>query len=136
MLIVLAWLFGIIGLGLEIGERFTKAIHQTWAPVLSAGFGTFLLMFVVGAFGLIPCIGWIPEFLIGMVGIGAVVMTTFGSRPLHRPGMTASSPDPSAAGAHRSRHILKFSAQNHPPRKLIEADLFSIFTLAELVYIP
>jgi len=98
ILIVLAWLFGIIAFGMEIGERFTKAIHQTWAPVLSAGFGTFLLMFVVGAFGMIPCIGWIPEFLIGLIGIGAVVMTTFGSRPLHRPGMTASSPDPSAAG--------------------------------------
>jgi hypothetical protein len=83
---------------MEVGERFTKAIHQNWAPVLSAGFGTFLLMFVVGAFGLIPCIGWIPEFLIGMIGIGAVVMTTFGSRPMHRPGMIASSPDPSATG--------------------------------------
>jgi hypothetical protein len=99
ILLVLAWLFGIIGLGMEVGERFTKAIHQSWAPVLSAGFGTFLLMFVVSAFGLIPCIGWIPEFLIGMIGIGAVVMTAFGSRPIHRPGMTASSPDPSAAGA-------------------------------------
>ena len=98
ILIVLAWLFGIIALGLEVGERFTKAIHQNWAPVLSAGFGTFLLMFVVGAFGLIPCIGWIPEFLVGMIGIGAVVMTMFGSRPMHRPGMIASSPDPSAAG--------------------------------------
>ena len=98
ILIVLAWLFGIIALGMEVGERFTKAIHQSWAPVLSAGFGTFLLMFVVGAFGLIPCIGWIPEFLIGMIGIGAVVMTMFGSRPIHRPGMIASSPDPSAAG--------------------------------------
>ncbi|MGA7194635.1 MAG: hypothetical protein WBW94_13485 [Anaerolineales bacterium] len=97
-LIALAWLFGVIALGLEVGERFTKAIHQSWAPVLSAGFGTFLLMFVVGAFGMIPCIGWIPEFLIGMVGIGAVVMTMFGSRPLHRPAMIASSPEPSAAG--------------------------------------
>ncbi len=98
ILIVLAWLFGIIALGLEVGERFTKAIHRSWAPVLSAGFGTFLLMFVVGAFGLIPCIGWIPEFLIGMIGVGAVVMTMFGSRPI-RPTMIASSPDPSGAGA-------------------------------------
>jgi len=99
VLIVLAWLFGIIALGLEVGERFTKAIHQSWAPVLSAGFGTFLLMFVVGAFGLIPCIGWIPEFLIGMIGIGAVVMTTFGSRPMHRPGgMTVPSQEPPVVG--------------------------------------
>ena len=99
ILIALAWLFGIIALGMEVGERFTKAVHQSWAPVLSAGLGTFLLMFVVGAFGLIPCIGWLPEFLVGMVGIGAVVMTRFGSRPMYRPGMIASSPDPSAAGS-------------------------------------
>jgi hypothetical protein len=98
VLIVLAWLFGIIGLGFEVGERFTNAIHQSWAPVLSAGFGTFLLMFVVGAFGLIPCIGWIPEFLIGMIGIGAVVMTMFGSRPMNRPGTLAPSSEPPAAG--------------------------------------
>jgi len=97
ILIALAWLFGIIALGMEVGDRFTKAIHQSWAPVLSAGLGTFLLMFVVGAFGMIPCIGWIPEFLIGMVGIGAVVMTMFGSRPMRRPGIIASTPDPSAA---------------------------------------
>ncbi len=97
VLIVLAWMFGIIALGLEIGERFAKAIHQSWAPVLSAGLGTFLLMFVVGAFGLIPCIGWLPEFLLGMVGMGAVVMTVFGSRPIQRPGMSASAPEPPAA---------------------------------------
>jgi hypothetical protein len=99
VLIVLAWMFGVIAFGMEIGERFTKAIHQTWAPVLSAGFGTFLLMFVVGAFGMIPCIGWIAEFLVGMIGIGAVVMTRFGSRSIQRPGMTASSSNPTAASA-------------------------------------
>ncbi|HUH97479.1 MAG TPA: polymer-forming cytoskeletal protein [Anaerolineales bacterium] len=97
VLIVLAWLFGIIALGMEVGERFTQAIHQSWAPVLSAGLGTFLLMFVVGAFGLVPCVGGIAEFLIGMVAIGAAVMTLFGSRPMHRPGLTAASP-PAAAG--------------------------------------
>lgn len=98
ILIALAWLFGIIALGTEVGERFTKAIHQSWAPVLSAGLGTFLLMFVVGAFGMIPCIGWLAQFILGLIGIGAVVMTMFGSRPMYRPGMIASAPDPSAAG--------------------------------------
>ena len=88
-LIVVAWMFGLMALGMEIGERFAKAIHQNWSPVLSAGLGTFVLMLVGGGFGLIQYIGWIPEFLIGMVGIGAVVMTIFGTRPIHRPGATA-----------------------------------------------
>jgi hypothetical protein len=38
------------------------------------------------------------EFLVGLLGIGAVVMTMFGSRPIHRPGMIASSSEPSPAG--------------------------------------
>ena len=93
LLFVLAWMFGLMALGMEIGERFAKAIHQTWSPVLSAGLGTFVLMMVGGGFGLIPYIGWIPEFLIGIVGIGAVVMTIFGTRPIHRPGMIAPVPE-------------------------------------------
>jgi hypothetical protein len=98
ILIVLAWLFGVIALGMEVGDRFTKAIHQTWAPVLSAGVGTFLLMFVVGAFGMVPCIGWLAEFIVGLVSIGAVVMTMFGSRPIQRLAMITPSPDSSAGG--------------------------------------
>ena len=43
LLVPLAWLFGMVALGQEVGERFTKAINQIWAPVLSTGFGTFLL---------------------------------------------------------------------------------------------
>lgn len=77
----LAWLFGIIALGQEVGERFTKGISQTWAPVLTTGFGTFLLMLVGGYIGMIPCVGWLAPFLIGIIGIGGVIMTWFGSRP-------------------------------------------------------
>ena len=50
-----AWLFGVVAMGSEVGERFTKSLNQTWSPVLSVGFGTFLLMLVGGAVGLIPC---------------------------------------------------------------------------------
>ena len=76
----LAWLFGMVALGQEVGDRFTKAINQTWAPVLSTGFGTFLLMLVVGLVGMIPCVGWLPSFLVTLVAIGGVVMTWFGTR--------------------------------------------------------
>jgi hypothetical protein len=80
MLIPLAWLFGIIALGQEVGDRFTKAINQTWAPVISTGFGTFLLLLVGGFVGLIPCIGWLIQLLIGLVAVGAAAMTWFGTR--------------------------------------------------------
>ena len=37
LLLPLAWLFGMVALGQEVGERFTKAINQIWAPVLTTG---------------------------------------------------------------------------------------------------
>ena len=74
------WLFGMIALGHEVGERFTKAINQTWAPVLATGFGTFLLLLVSGLFGLIACIGWLVPFLLALLAIGGVVRTLLDSR--------------------------------------------------------
>lgn len=76
----LAWLFGMISLGQEVGERFTKAINQIWAPVFSTGFGTFLLVLVVGFIGRIPCFGWLFSFLVTLVALGGVVMALFGVR--------------------------------------------------------
>jgi hypothetical protein len=85
LLFVLAWLFGVIALGYEVGERFTRSINQTWAPVFTAGFGTFFVMLIGGALGEIPCIGWVVPALIGLVAIGAVAITRFGLRPLQVP---------------------------------------------------
>ncbi|MBK9926039.1 MAG: polymer-forming cytoskeletal protein [Anaerolineales bacterium] len=82
LLLALAWLFGVIALGYEVGERFTRSLNQTWAPVLTAGFGTFLVMLVGGAVGAIPCIGWVVPTLIGLVAVGAVAITRFGVRPV------------------------------------------------------
>lgn len=78
--LALGWMFGMIALGQEVGERFTHAINQTWAPVLTAGFGTFLLIMVVEVIGLIPCVGWLAPFLVGLMGLGGVALTYFGSR--------------------------------------------------------
>jgi hypothetical protein len=78
--IPLAWLFGIIAIGQEIGERFTQAINQTWAPVLATGFGSFLLLLVGGFIGLIPCVGWLLPFVVGLIAVGGVAMTWFGTR--------------------------------------------------------
>jgi len=80
----MAGLFGWIAIGLEIGERFTKAIHQEWHPALAAGLGTFALTLISAALTGIPvlnCIGWVLPFLLGLAALGAVVMTRFGTRP-------------------------------------------------------
>ncbi|MBI5963306.1 MAG: hypothetical protein HY863_07515 [Chloroflexi bacterium] len=90
LLLPLAWLFGMVALGQEVGERFTKAINQIWAPVLTTGFGTFLLVLIVGFVGMIPCFGWLLSFLVTLLAMGGVVMTLFGSRSA--PGKMAINP--------------------------------------------
>ncbi len=92
VLLVLAWLFGIVALGAEVGERFTKAINQVWSPVVTIGFGTFLLVVVGSVIGWIPCVGWLTVLLFGLAGVGAAVVTLFGTRPVQIPGLTAYTP--------------------------------------------
>lgn len=79
--LVIAWGFGVIALGLELGRRISKGFKQEWHPALAAGLGTFALIFVVnGLDALIPCIGWIPKLILGVLGLGGVLITFFGTR--------------------------------------------------------
>jgi len=93
--IALAWLFGVIALGHQVGERFTHSINQNLAPAFTTGIGTFLVMLVAGALGQLPCLGWMITLAVAAVTIGAVVMTRFGSRsPLAiAPYVPPTSPD-------------------------------------------
>jgi cytoskeletal protein CcmA (bactofilin family) len=92
--------FGWIAIGYEIGVRFTKAIHQEWHPSLAAGLGTLILTTLaklMTAFGLISCGGWLLVVVIGLFGLGAVIMTRFGTQAVAAPAeKTAVVPtDPS-----------------------------------------
>ena len=79
-LIPVAWLFGMVALGQEVGERFTNAINQTWAPVISTGFGTFILVLLTGLISLVPCVGWLAAGIVNLIALGGVAMTWFGTR--------------------------------------------------------
>jgi hypothetical protein len=94
LLIAFAWLFGVVAMGSEVGQRFSKAVNQVWSPVLTIGFGTFLLMLVGGAIGLIPCLGGLILFLLGMVGVGGSVTTWFGLRLPRAPAVSVYTPPP------------------------------------------
>lgn len=98
LLLVLAWLFGVVAFGMEVGDRFTRAIHRSWEPVLSAGFGTFILAVVVGTIQLVPCVGWLAPVLVGFMGLGAAVITMFGTRSISRPTSAAAALDNAPAG--------------------------------------
>ena len=86
--LVVAGVFGWIAVGYEIGQRFTKAIHQNWHPAFSAGLGTFALTLVAKILTGIPvlnCVGWLVPFLLGMAALGAVLMTRFGTLTVTAP---------------------------------------------------
>jgi hypothetical protein len=82
IVLIAAWIFGTIALGLEVGERLGKATNAEFQPVVAAGIGTLIFSLVVNGIGtIVPCVGWLVPFLLGSVGLGAVLMTRFGSRP-------------------------------------------------------
>jgi hypothetical protein len=80
IVLVAAWVLGWIALGLEVGQRLAKAANQDWQPVVAGGLGTLIFSLVVNGIGFIPCIGWLAPFLLGAAGLGAVIMTRFGTR--------------------------------------------------------
>lgn len=88
--LILAWLMGVIAIGLEVGQRFTAAINQQWPVVLTAGFGTFLTITSMELLNQIECLGWLISLVIGLLAIGGVVITFFGSRSY--PPMVGSLP--------------------------------------------
>jgi len=80
MALGVAIVFGWIGLGLEVGQRFTQMLKVNWPVPVAAGLGTFLLTLVANGVAFIPCVGWLAPVALGFIGLGAVVMTRFGTR--------------------------------------------------------
>lgn len=81
LVFVLAWCFGIIAAGLEVGKRLSAALRREWAMPVSAAIGAFLLTFVINSIdAVIPCVGWFFPLLVGLLGLGAVLLTRFGTR--------------------------------------------------------
>jgi hypothetical protein len=93
----LALVFGLIGLGNTIGQQLAKLMHTTWAVPIAAGIGTLLITLATGLVNLIPCVGWVIGFFIGLLGLGGVVMTRFGSMSADaKPSTPAVPPAPPA----------------------------------------
>ncbi len=92
----LAWGFGIIVIGFEIGKRLAQLFKADWAIPVSAGAGTFALTLGLnGVSALVPCIGWMAPAAVGLVGLGAVLLTRFGGRvyPYDEPGSGGALPE-------------------------------------------
>jgi cytoskeletal protein CcmA (bactofilin family) len=92
----IAWGFGVIVIGYEIGKRLAQLLKADWAIPVSAGIGTFALTLGLNGIGsLVPCVGWMAPATVGLVGLGAVLLTRFGGRiyPYDEPGNGGLEPD-------------------------------------------
>lgn len=78
--LVVAVLFGQLAIGIVVGERLmpaltSRAVSSFWTAALGAG----LLTLLMDLLDLIPCVGWVGGFLVTCAGLGAVVLTRFGT---------------------------------------------------------
>lgn len=96
-LLVVAWGFGWISIGLEVGRRMGEAFKATWSPALQAPMGTFALTLATGAVGMIPCVGGLLGLVIGLAGLGAVILTRFGNQRYPEAGSVVEPVTPAPA---------------------------------------
>ncbi|NIV40504.1 MAG: hypothetical protein GWN58_67215, partial [Anaerolineae bacterium] len=78
-----AGLFGWIGVGAQVGERLLRALNvREIAPLWAAGLGTLLITLVGMGLSVAFCLallGWLMILVLGCLGLGAVVLTRFGT---------------------------------------------------------
>ncbi len=94
---LIAWIFGGIAVGYLAGEKILQAFRaRDILPAVAVVIGVLVLMVV----GQIPIIGWLISCFVGLLGIGAVVLTRFGTRVYPAPPtmvMTPAAATPTAA---------------------------------------
>jgi hypothetical protein len=91
--VVAALALGWVALGYELGRRMSRAFNQDWTIVLEAWVGTLSLGVIVSLIGIVPCIGWIAPIILGAVGLGAVLLSRFGTMGKPAPEIV-SNPTP------------------------------------------
>ncbi|MDH3943112.1 MAG: hypothetical protein OEV06_03355 [Anaerolineae bacterium] len=115
-LLVAAAVFGWIAVGLNIGQRLAEALDQEWTPIIAAGVGTLTLGIVTGGIGFIPCVGAIISLSIAAIGLGAVMVTRFGTQLPVSVGpeaevLPATLPEPEAEAKPKAKPKVKSKAK-------------------------
>ncbi len=76
----IAALFGWLALGLMVGRQLAVWLKQPWTDPINAGAGTLVITLLAGLLNIIPCVGWTAGALLGLVALGAAVLTRFGTQ--------------------------------------------------------
>jgi hypothetical protein len=80
--LVAAWALGTVALGWLIGEHIVRAVdprHNTRPVQVAVGLAALALA------GSLPYIGWLINLVVGLVGLGAVFLSRFGTRLYGQP---------------------------------------------------
>ncbi len=85
LLLVAAALFGWVAVGWVLGQKAMQALRsQSSTPLVEVVLGVVLLTLLWQMPRVIPCLGWFVSFGVGLVagsiGLGAVLLTRFGTR--------------------------------------------------------
>jgi hypothetical protein len=91
-----AWLFGWLVTGWIVGQWLLGAANTRQAtPALEMAVGVILLTLLWRLPRVVPCLGWLVSagvfVVVGSIGLGAVLLTRFGSQ-MYRPGLGQGAP--------------------------------------------
>ena len=78
--LALSYLLGWLALGIVTGKLAQRWLRTHLSEELQTFMGSLILGLVTSIIGWIPCIGWIFNFVIGCIGLGAVITTRFGTK--------------------------------------------------------
>jgi pyruvate/2-oxoglutarate dehydrogenase complex dihydrolipoamide acyltransferase (E2) component len=95
--LIAAWVVGLVSLSIEVGRKLSKAMNQDWPVPLMAALGMFILVLFFNGFSqLVPCVGWLPKFILGAWVMGAVILTRFGTHayPEQEPALAVKAGEP------------------------------------------
>lgn len=82
LVMLVALLLSWVATGWLVGRKLLAALNWRNATVVvEATLGTLLLAIVYFLVGIIPCMSFVAGALIGSFGLGAIVLTRFGTRP-------------------------------------------------------
>jgi hypothetical protein len=80
--LIAAWALGTVAIGWLIGEQMVRAVAPRWntRPVqVAVGLAALALL------GSLPYIGWLINLAVGLLGLGAVFLSRFGTRLYSQP---------------------------------------------------
>ncbi|MCD6474941.1 MAG: hypothetical protein J7K85_01595 [Anaerolineaceae bacterium] len=123
--LALVILFGWFTLSLLLGRRLAEVFKTRWTDPLNAGVGSLALSLVAAIASIIPCIGWLLPALFISAGLGAAVMSRFGTRVYikqTKPATAAQSQKPQAGGEYElpvTSEALQFAKEESLPQSLL-----------------